>query len=140
VLGGNNSKMKSRVLIIIGIIATLMITSFVLYNLMPMDDTSRNIDLSKDETLLELYKDKPEVVAFYDKYEDTNVSVREDHVSYFTGNGDDFRVRMNMYFDENYDLTHMQFFCYVGGVLQTEVAQEDIVSYLEKYTCLTPKQ
>ena len=86
---------------------------------------------------IERYKDKPEVVAFYDKYDDANVSVREDHISYFAGNEDDFRVRMNLYFDENYDLTHMKFYCYVGGELQTEVAQEDIVSYLQKYHCQT---
>jgi len=122
-------------LILIGILATLAITSFLLYNSIPMDDASRDVDLSKEETLLELYKDTPEVVAFYAKYEDANVSVRDDYISYFAGNEDDFRVRMNLYFDENYELDHMEFNCYVDRVPQTEVADHFILKYLEKFDC-----
>ena len=38
-----------------------------------------------EKRIIELYKDTPEVVAFYAEYEDAQVSVREDHVSYFSG-------------------------------------------------------
>jgi hypothetical protein len=85
--------------------------------------------------LLERYKDESIVVAFYAKYDDANVSVRDDHVSYFAGNEDDFQVRMNLYFYENYDLEHIDFHCYVGNQHKTEVAPEDILSYLENYDC-----
>ena len=129
--------MKTRLLI--SGIAIMVIAVTILLLAVTSDDIQKT-ESSEEKPLLELYKDKPEVIAFYDKYDDADVSVREDHVSYFAGNGDDFRVRMNMYFDDSYDLTHMKFYCYVGGVLRTEVAQEDIVSYLEKYTCFTPKQ
>ena len=127
--------MKTRFLIIIGIILTLMITSFVLYNSIPMDDASRNIDLSKDETLLKLYKDLPEVVAFYAKYDGAQVSVREDHISYFAGNEDDFRIRMNLEFDENYEIDNIELHCYVKKVHQNEVPQSFILKYLKDYTC-----
>jgi hypothetical protein len=127
--------MKTKLLIIIGILATLAITSFLLYNSIPMDDGSRDVDLSKEETLLELYKDTPEVVAFYAKYDDADVSIRDDHLSYFAGNEDDFRVRMNLYFDENYELDHLEFNCYVDRVPQTEVAETFILKYLEKFDC-----
>jgi len=127
--------MKTRLLIIIGILATLVITSFLLYNSIPMDDGSRDVDLSKEETLLELYKDVPEVVAFYAKYDGTQVSVRDDHVSYFAGNEDDFRIRMNVEFDENYEIENIELHCYVKRVHQTEVAQSFILKYLKDYTC-----
>ena len=87
--------------------------------------------------LIERFKDKPEVSAFYAKYEDANVSVRDGHVSYFAGNEDDFRVRMNLYFDENYELDYIQFHCYVGKELQTDVAETFILKYLENYDCKT---
>jgi len=87
--------------------------------------------------LTERYKSKSEVEAFYAKYDDANISIREDHVSYFAGNGDDFRVRMNLYFDESYELTHKRLYCYIGGELQYEMAEEDILNYLENYHCLT---
>ena len=85
--------------------------------------------------LIEQFQDKPEVVAFYSKYEDANVSVRDDHVSYFAGNEDDFRVRMNLYFDENYELDYIDFNCYVDREPQTEVAEHFILKYLEEYDC-----
>ena len=85
--------------------------------------------------LIEQFKDKPEVVAFYSKYEDTNVSVRDDHVSYFAGNEDDFFVRMNFYFDQNYQLDYIDFHCYVNRVHQTDVPQSFILKYLKDWTC-----
>ena len=90
---------------------------------------------SKQAHNSELFKDKPEVIAFYAKYDDANVSVREDHVSYYAGNEEDFRVRMNLYFDENFDLDYIQFHCYVGRELQTDVAETNILRYLENYDC-----
>jgi len=85
--------------------------------------------------LIERYKDMPEVVAFYAKYDDANVSVRDDHLSYFTGHEDDFVVRMNLYFDKNYELDYIQFHCYVGRELQDDVAQTFILRYLKDYDC-----
>ena len=103
------------------------------------DWTKAREDHAKKQTrnmeLIEQYKDKPEVVAFYAKYDDANVSVGEDFVSYSAGNVDDFRVRMNLYFDENYDLDYMDFHCYVGREPQTEVAQSFILKYLANYDC-----
>jgi len=94
-----------------------------------------DVSISNDSSLLERYKNLPEVKAFYEKYDDTDVLVRADHLSYFAGNEDDFRVRMNLYFDENYDLKDIDFHCYVARQHKTEVAQEDILSYLKKYEC-----
>jgi hypothetical protein len=85
--------------------------------------------------LIDRYKDKPEVVAFYEKYEDANVSIRDDHVSYFAGSEDDFHVRMNMFFDENFELDHIDFHCYFQNEHQFEFPEEDIVSKLERYDC-----
>ena len=85
--------------------------------------------------LIEQYKDRPEVSAFNAKYDDANVSIRDDHVSYFAGNEDGVFVRMNLYFDENYELDYIDFHCYVEREHQTEVAQSFILKYLEKYDC-----
>ncbi len=126
--------MKTRLLI--SGIAIMVIAVTILLLAVTSDDIQKT-ESSEEKSLSNLYKDKPEVVAFYDKYDDADVSVREDHVSYFAGNGDDFRVRMNMYFDGNYDLTHMKFYCYVGDKLQHEVAQEDILNYLQNFHCQT---
>lgn len=98
---------------------------------MPQPDVS----ISDDNWLLERYKNLPEVQAFYAKYDDADVSVRADHLSYFAGNQDNFRVRMDLYFDENHDLKNIDFHCYVARQHKTEIAQEDILSYLKKYEC-----
>ena len=92
---------------------------------------------SIESSSLEDIKNNPVVEAFYARYAETGESVRSDHVSYSAGNEDDFLVRMNLYFDDSYDLTHMKFYCFVGGNLQHEVAQEDILNYLQKYHCMT---
>ena len=127
--------MKTRLLIIIGIITTFTLVSFSLYSLIPMDDASRDVDLPKEEALLELYKDMPEVVAFYAKYNGTQVSIRNDHLSYFAGNENDFRIRMNLEFDENYEIENIELHCYVNRVHQNEVPQSFILKYLKDYTC-----
>lgn len=85
--------------------------------------------------MIENFKDTPEVKAFYTKYEDAKVEVRDDYLSYFAGNEIDFRVRMNLYFDENYELDHIDFHCYFQKEHQFELAQEDIATSLEKYEC-----
>ncbi len=89
---------------------------------------------------IERYKDKPEVVAFYAKYDDANASVRDDHISYFAGNGGDFQVRMNRYFDDRYAPIHMKFYCWIGDKLHHEVAQEDVLRYLENRVCMSPSE
>jgi hypothetical protein len=161
--------MKSRLLIIIGIIIAVAILGSVTYVYAQMYDclnpppwmkipyfgfekcfqflingnlpdwTQAKEDYEKKQTLriklIEQFQDKPEVVAFYSKYEDANVSVRDDHVSYFAGNEDDFLVRMNFYFDQNYELDYIDFNCYVDREPQTEVAEHFILKYLEEYDC-----
>ena len=124
--------MKSR-LLIFGIV--IMVIAVIILLLHVMSDDIQKTGLSEEKPSLDFYKDKQEVVAFYAKYDDANVSVRDDHISYFAGNGDDFRVRMNLYFDENYELDHIEFHCYVDGVPQTEVSETFILKYLEKYDC-----
>jgi len=103
------------------------------------DWTQERENYAKKQTLkielIERYKDQPEVVAFYAKYHDANVSVRDDHVSYFAGSEDDLLVRMNMFFDENYELDHIDFHCYFQSEHQFELAQEDIATKLAKYEC-----
>ena len=93
------------------------------------------VDFILEKRILELYKDTPEVITFYAKYEDTQVSVRDDHVSYFAGNEDDFRVRMNLEFDENYEIENIELHCYVEREHQNEVAQTFILRYLKDWTC-----
>jgi hypothetical protein len=103
------------------------------------DWTQAKEDYEKKQSLrnklLEQFQDKPEVVAFYSKYEDANVSIRDDHVSYFAGNEDNTFVRMNFYFNENYELDYIDLHCYFQREHQTEVAQSFILNYLENYDC-----
>lgn len=86
----------------------------------------------------DLYKDSPEVVAFYAKYNDAQFSVAGDQLSYFAGSDDDFKIRMNLYFDENNEIYDMELRCYYQSVHQYDVPQEDIVSNLEKHDCGKP--
>lgn len=88
-----------------------------------------------DNTVIEKYKDLSEVVAFYAKYPDADEEVRSDHVSYFAGSDDGFKVRMNLYFDENHDLDYMNLKCYLNRELQTDVPENFISKYLEDFTC-----
>ena len=92
-----------------------------------------------DSEVPDLYKDSPEVVAFYARYNDAQFSVAGDLLSYFAGSDDDFKIRMNLYFDENYDIYDMNLHCYYQSVHQYEIPQEDIVSNLEKYDCGKPE-
>ena len=87
--------------------------------------------------IIELFKNTAEVKAFHMQYQDAQISVRDDHVSYFSGSDDGYLVRMNLYFDENYVLTNTDFHCYYKKVHQFEVPQEDIATTLSKYDCKT---
>lgn len=85
--------------------------------------------------MIDKFKDRPEVVAFYDKYDDANVSVGDYQVSYFAGGEAGFKVRMNFFLDDDYKLDYIEFHCFVGREHQTQVAQEDILNYLKNYDC-----
>ena len=85
--------------------------------------------------MIENYNDLPEVKAFYAKYDDVNVSLRDDHISYFVGNEDDFLVRMNLYFDKNHEMDHITLNCYVQRQHQTDVPEGFILRYLKDYDC-----
>jgi len=80
-------------------------------------------------------KNHPLVDEFYAKYTDAHEEVRSDHVSYVVGSDDGFKVRMNLYFDENYDLDYIDLRCYVDRELQTDVPETFISKYLKDYTC-----
>jgi uncharacterized protein YneR len=82
----------------------------------------------------------PEVKAFYAKYEeDTNVSVKNNHVSYFAGSEEDLLIRMNLYFDETNEIDHIDFHCYFQKEHLVEIAQEDIVYFLDNRDCKKPE-
>ena len=85
--------------------------------------------------LVERFEELPEIKAFYAKYDDANVSVRDDHLSYFAGREDDLLIRMNLFFEENYELHHIDFHCYYQNTHLVEIAQEDIVYHLENRDC-----
>ena len=89
------------------------------------------------EKMIEIFSEIPEVVVFYAKYDDANVSVRDDHVSYFAGKEKGSQPRMNLYYDTNDEFTHMRFYCFYDGSVQNEVAQEDIMHYLKSSECGT---
>ena len=84
----------------------------------------------------------PQVVEFYKKYNSGDskfhVSVRDTHVSYFTENDDGFNVRMNLYYNQNNENTHMRLYCSNDNGIQYEVAQEDILHYLKNNDCVFP--
>ena len=87
--------------------------------------------------MVETFSNVPEVVAFYGKHgNDANVSVRNDHVSYFAGNVESSHPRMNLHYDEKNKLTHMRFYCFDDRGVQYEVSQEDILHYLENKDCM----
>lgn len=92
---------------------------------------------TEEGMLLDRYKDEPVVNAFYAKYDGASVSVKDDHVSYFAGNKTDFRIRMNLYFDENYEIINVDLLCFVGNNPPYDIPQEDIPYYLKHYHCLT---
>ena len=109
------------------------------------DYTQLREDHAKEQThrnaMIELFSDNPEVVAFYEKHgDDTKVSVRDDHVSYFAGDVESFHPRMNLHYDEKNELTHMRFYCFDDRGVQYEVSQEDILHYLQNKDCLPKKQ
>ena len=114
------------------------------YQGMLPDYTQLREDYAKEQahrkTMIKLFSDIPEVVAFYEKHGDgANVSVRDDHVSYFAGDEESFHPRMNLHYDEKNELTHMRFYCFDDRGVQYEVPQEDILYYFENNDCLPKK-
>ena len=93
-------------------------------------------DDSNDDALLERYKDESVVKAFHDRYDDVKQYVQYDRVNYSSGNEDNF-VRMSLYYDENLEITHKKLFCHFDGKFQHEIAEEDILSYLQNFHCMT---
>ena len=98
-------------------------------------DSTQNQWITFDDKILELFGAKPEVVAFYTVYPDAQEEIRDDHVSYFAGSENDYHVRMNMFFDENYNLENIDFHCYHQKVHQFEFPQEDIVTSIDRFVC-----
>ncbi len=92
-------------------------------------------ETKSDFSLLERFKNLPEVVAFYETYDDVQVSVRMDHVSYSSGSDEGYFVRMNLVFDENHDIINVDFHCYYQRVHQYELPQEHIEQKIAKYDC-----
>ena len=86
-------------------------------------------------SLFEKYAILPEVVAFYEKYPQAIQDIRSDHISYAIEKNDGYKVRMKIFFDENYRQNYIDFHCYKDRILQHEVAQEDIVHYLKNKEC-----
>lgn len=97
-------------------------------------------EMAHRNTVIEMLSGVPEVVAFYEKHgDDVNVLVRNDHVSYFVGDVESSHPRMNLYYDEKNELTHMRFYCFDDRGVQYEVPEEDILQYLENNNCLPKK-
>jgi serpin B len=84
---------------------------------------------------LEDIKNHSLIDEFYAKYPDAHEEVRSDHVSYVVGSDDGFKVRMNLHFDENYDLDYINLKCYVNRELQADVPETFISKYLKKFEC-----
>lgn len=61
------------------------------------------------EEMIESFSNIPEVVAFYEKYDDANVSVRDDHVSYFAVQENGLQSKMNLYYTWDDELTQWDF-------------------------------
>ncbi len=93
------------------------------------------VDFISEKRIISLYKDMPEVVSFYAEYEDAQVSLRDDHISYFSGSADGYLIRMNLEFDGNYEIHNKELHCYFKKVHHNEFPQEDIVSRLAMYDC-----
>ena len=95
-----------------------------------------------EKKIIKLFSSVPQVVEFYKKYDLENskvhISVRDTHVSYFTENENDFNSRMNLYYNQNNENTHMRFYCFNDNNVQYEVAQEDILHYLKNNDCVSP--
>ena len=87
------------------------------------------------ESLLMRYQDMPEVGAFYAKYADAQASVRDDHVSYVSGSDDELKIRMKLFFDENYTIVDKSLACYYKKAFQFESSPEDVLYRLQSNEC-----
>ena len=83
----------------------------------------------------EAIKKHPTVKAFYEKYSDAIEEIRDDHISYVTGSDEGFKVRMKLFFDENYELDHIDFHCYFQREHQNDVPESFILRYLKDFEC-----
>ena len=90
---------------------------------------------SVKESLLMRYQDIPEVMAFYAKYNDAQVSVRDDHMSYVSGNDDGLKIRMNLFFNEDYTIIDKSLTCYYKRAFQFESSPEDVLYRLQSNEC-----
>lgn len=54
---------------------------------------------TEDDMLIDSYQDTPEVKAFYARYDDANVSVKDNYVSYFAGNKTDLQLITKLRWD-----------------------------------------
>ena len=90
---------------------------------------------SVKELLLVRYQYMPEVVAFYTKYTDAQASVRDDHVSYVSGSDDELKIRMKLFFDENYTIIDKSLACYYKKAFQFESSPEDVLYRLQSNEC-----
>ena len=91
--------------------------------------------VTNQHEVIELFNNTPEVKAFHMQYQDAQTSLRDDHISYFSGSDDGYLVRMNLYFDENFSVDNIDFHCYYQKVHQFELPQDDLTSKIEKYDC-----
>ena len=92
-------------------------------------------NINESGKLENLHSSESAVRAFYDTYEDVQVSIREDHVSYFSGSDEGYFVRMNLFFDESHKIMNIDFHCYFQRVHQFELPQEHIEQKIVRYDC-----
>ena len=100
-----------------------------------MDSDVIILSQSIKESLLMRYQEVPEVVAFYEKYDDAQVSVRDDHMSYVSGSNDGLKIRMNLFFNEDYAIIDKSLTCYYKRAFQFESSPEDVLYRLQSNEC-----
>ena len=101
----------------------------------PIDPDVIILSQSVKESLLMRYQDIPEVVAFYAKYNDAQVSVRDDHMSYVSGSDEGLKIRMKLFFNENYTIIDKSLTCYYKRAFQFESSPEDVLYRLQSNEC-----
>ncbi|KAF6243197.1 hypothetical protein C6988_04515 [Nitrosopumilus sp. b1] len=87
-------------------------------------------------TLEDIMKN-PAIEAFYLRYGDVYPTVKSDHVSYHAGGDEGFSARLNLYFDNRYNLQYIEFHCYEDKQHRYEIAEEWIVRHLQSHHCET---
>ena len=105
---------------------------------LPQVKFDKCVKIILEKRIPELYKYTPEVVAFYTEYEDAQVSLRDDHISYVSGGDDGLKIRMKLFFDENYALVDKSLTCYYKKAFQFESSPEDVLYRLQNNECKQP--